>query len=207
MERVRVGQRVRLPAATWNRVLDGTETAERLAKSADAGRFRPSYAGMVLVRNSSGAPVNRLGVLGIDGVEFARADNPDEFDAGGFVLTGGTPDADLHAGRFVVTAEPIADGAVGHAYAVGLCAAKVHIVAAGDAWADVADADATQLTSGPAGSARIVYADAGTGSQWAVVQLAASGLPPVPDPAKDYILAHDTAAGLCWIETTDECPP
>ena len=43
-------------------------------------------------------------------------------------------------------------------------------------YADVTDGDATKLTSGAFGSAMILWAESGTGTKWAVVQLG-GGLP------------------------------
>lgn len=113
-------------------------------------------AGRVLIKNTSAAHRVRGDVLGITGVLFTRQDNPGGFYAGP-VLTGTTPDADDHTGKFVVLAEPLAAGKLGHALIDGLCVTRVKMNSEDDRFADVRDGDATQLDSAGSGLAQLLW--------------------------------------------------
>lgn len=112
--------------------------------------------------NTSGAAVDRYGVLGIGSIAISPADNEPEF-AVHVVLNGVTPTIADHSGKFVILLEPIANGQIGRAWISGLCRVKLEITSATDTFADV-KASSAELKTGGTGSAQILWKESGTGS-------------------------------------------
>jgi hypothetical protein len=189
------GRPLRIPAATWNRLLD---MAQRSANELGAGpeAALEESTGIVLVKNNSGADVDRFGVLGIDGVVFTPSDNLVEFKRQ-VAIKGITPAAATHEGTFVVLAEPLKSGAVGRAYAAGVCHVQIDVTDAAHTRADVKDSDRAKLASksDDEGSARILWKESGTGTKWATVMLGAGGAggDALPVPTAKYQVLSVTA--------------
>jgi hypothetical protein len=212
MKKIQPGDPLRIPASTFNTMIDAAEDYLRRQQSRHR---RPQLAtpapGVVRVKNTTDAPVDRFAVLGIDEPLYGPSDNLLEFQ-NCFALEGVTPDASQHTGRFVILAEPLPVGAIGRGYIYGVCPVRVNVTDAEHAFADVEDGQTARLTSAQSGAAQILWAEEGTGVQWALVRLcrpcdALGLLPEVPDPEKDYVLGYDgTTQALVWVETTDECP-
>jgi len=119
------GQPVRIPAQTWNAMLEAAQ-AHRDRQEHLGREARPRGAGgIVLVKNATGSDVGRFSVLGIDGVLIAPGDNEAEF-LGRTAVTGVTPTTD-HAGRFVVLIEPVKAGALGRAMLHGVTRARLYV--------------------------------------------------------------------------------
>jgi len=172
---VHPGDPLKIPAATFNSMIDAA--AAHRARAHDVRQLpQPSvpHNTVLLVQNSSGADRDRGEVLGIDGVVISPTDNQDEFEQR-FALDGVTPTAD-HTGKFVVLAEPIPASGLGRAYVAGACPVQIDVKDESHLYADVTDGEASKLTSGALGSALILWAESGTGTKWAVVQLG-GGLP------------------------------
>lgn len=153
--------------------------AQRGSSPTDSSAYQGSlFYGRVDVKNDSGGDLGEFEVLGISGVGITHADNAPSFKSI-VIFTGTTPTTTDHAGKFVITAEPIASGKIGKAFAQGVFPAQVNIVTVGDKWCDVKDSDATQLQSGASGSAQILYAPASTGKQWCLIRVGSTGAPAV----------------------------
>lgn len=142
-------------------------------------------AGVILVRNKSGAAVPRAGVLGLDVPPILPADNLGEFQARVF-FDGIIPTVSAHSGLFVVTLEPIASDKIGRAAISGVVPCQVYVASGDEALTscDVYDDDTTQLEASSTGSAQILWKENGTGTVWAYVRLgrfdqAAAGTAPV----------------------------
>jgi len=163
------GDALELPASTYNAMIDAARANQSSATVGPSPRPR-STGQTVLVKNSSGADVIQYGVLGIDSVVFTPTDDLQEFK-NGWALDCSGPTAGTHEGVFVVCAEPIANGAIGRGWVNGTCVVQIDVLDAGHQFADITDGDDSQLTSATYGSARILYAEAGTGTKWAVVRL------------------------------------
>jgi len=175
MKRVRRGDPLNVSAETFNTLLDAAQAYRDGRQNLGAmARPEPHDRNVVRVRNDSGAARARHAVLGVSGVVFPPEDNLAEFLTAP-VLKGVTPDADEHAGRFVVLLEPVDAGKIGLALAVGVTPVVVDIQSADHTYADVTDQDASQLTSAENGAARILWAEAGTGPRRAVVLLGGAG--------------------------------
>lgn len=176
--RARAGQPFKMPAEIYNRMLDVIEHVGELRM---AGRGRAPVGGrdrgLVLVKNASGYDCGRFAVLGIDGI--AAVSDPAS-SAIAFqnehVLSGKTP-ASSHAGKFVVLAEAVRNGAVGWGVASGVVPCKVDLTYSGQPYADVASGSRAKLAAGEGGAAQVLWHAGTTGEQWALVRL---GIPHYP---------------------------
>jgi len=128
-------------------------------------------ADLVKVKNTTGATIARFGVLGISGVIITPTDRANQFKQRP-ALTGTTPTTADHAGKFVIVQEPIRAGKTGLAIVSGVSVAKLNVGDADHQFADVRNADATELDTGNTGAARILYKESGTGSgKWGLVRV------------------------------------
>ena len=80
----------------------------------------------MLVRNDSGSNQNRMAVLGVEAPIIDPSANEEEFRRR-VALSCVAPEEGTHEGRFVVLAEPIANGKIGRAYAAGVCPVKIDV--------------------------------------------------------------------------------
>jgi len=173
MKYVSAGQPLKISAQTFNTLIDTAKAFKRLERNIQVGSAGAIVGpNLVLVRNDSGGSVGRYEAMGISGVVYA-ADTLDGFEE--IVLTVVTPTAD-HKGQFVVTAEPIADGAVGLAYAAGVCQVMLDVSDEQTPF-KLCDVSAGTNVLVPCwdGSATILFQTAGIGLKWSVVRL---GNPP-----------------------------
>jgi len=185
LERVQPGQKFRPAARDWNTFIDAAKFFKRNRFAAGVGALPAPQrdGGILYVRNDSGAARDRFDVLGISGVLFDADANQAGFDNQP-ALKGITPAIADHEGQFVVLLAPAAEDAIVPCLLDGWTRARVNIQTAGDGFAEVTDGDASQLTSNPAGSARILFAPDGTGTQECLVRLA--------DPADNLIGKADS---------------
>ena len=173
---VKAGDPLEIRAPVWNAMLDAARG--RQAQQHSTGRTPgPDFRGVpVLIKNDSGADRSQYEILGISGVVFAATDD-------GFkqriVLTGETPAADSHEGKFAVLAEPIGDGDIGPAIVDGTTICQINITDADHEYADIADGDAAKLVSAKSGPVQIIWIESGTGTKWAVVRIGPK--PPAPE--------------------------
>jgi hypothetical protein len=205
LRKVQAGDRLQIPAVTWNTLLDVAQ--ERQARSQNqTGESQPRglAAGIVLVKNASGADRERFDVLGIDGPIFTPTDSEQAF-TDRVALKGVTPTEDDHMGRFVILAEPVKAGLVARAWAFGVCPVKIQVDDEAHRFADVTDGAAGHLAGGSTGAAMILWKESGTGEKWALVRFdCAPGT--VEDPAvlEPQDFEQETAATDEW-DITD--PP
>jgi len=173
---VKAGDRLEIRAPVWNKMLDAAR--DRQARQHSTGRTPgPDFRGVpILIRNDSGADRGQYEILGVSGIVFAATDD-------GFkqriVLTGETPAADSHEGKFAVLAEPIEDGDIGPAVVYGTTICQVDITDTSHEYADIADGDAAKLASAKSGPVQIIWIESGTGVKWAVVRIGPK--PPGPE--------------------------
>lgn len=163
-----------LPADAWNRFLDvanivrggGDGGGPGFGNGFGSGNGLPP--GVVLVKNTTADDRAQFEILTISGILFGSTDNIVEFKTKPCLkgIATGTPPE-----KFVILQEPIGAGKIGRGMVCGVTAVQVDMVTSLDPWADVISADSTKLRSGPFGSARILYAPAGTGTVWALVSI------------------------------------
>jgi hypothetical protein len=159
--RVKPGQPLHIKAAEYNAMLEAADAAA--AGRFEGGKPRPvpetRSAGVIRIRNDSGAAVEIGQVLGIDGSFFdavGTATERLEFARRPTML--GVEPTDDHAGRFAVAIEPITADDHGKAIAAGLVAAAVDITDADHNFAEAkTDGGVTNLVSGVFGSAQIIF--------------------------------------------------
>ena len=132
--------------------------------------WTPPDGSVILVQNDSDADQERMAVLGIDDWLFDPSQEEAKYKSRASASCV-VPEADTHDGKFVILAEPIADGKVGRAYASGICPVKIDVQSADDEYADIADAETGHLESGSSGSAQILKKESGTGEKWALVRV------------------------------------
>ena len=172
LKKVTAGQRLQMPASTFNTFIDVARAwlADQQATGGEE-RIEARQTGTILVRNDTNTDLPQFAVLGIDGVVFTPTDNEAEFRRRP-VYTGIAPTVAIHfGGWFCVLSEPLADGKIGRAVVDGVTPVKVNVVDEDHWFADVIDDDTAKFTSSPDGAAQILVKEPGTGGKWAVVRL------------------------------------
>ena len=173
LKKVRSGDPLVIPAAAYNAFIDAAiDYRQRTAHLGQGAQPSFSQASIVLVRNDSGSNQNRMAVLGVDAPIIDPSANEEEF-RNRVALSCVAPEEGTHEGRFVVLAEPIANGKIGRAYAAGVCPVKIDVPDEEHEWryAEIADGITGNLKVGMQGSAGILWRAGGTGVQWAVIRL------------------------------------
>ncbi|MBE3097140.1 MAG: hypothetical protein IMZ44_08410 [Planctomycetes bacterium] len=190
LKKVQPGDRLRIPAKTFNTMIDAAQDFLNRRHNAGPDALRDvRQPGIVLVRNDSGSDLPRFGILGISGVLFTRTENATQFDNGP-ALTGTTPAAPDHRGKFVIALQPIASGKLGRCAVAGIVPVQIAVTDEDHRFADISDGSCDTLASAPSGAARILYQESGTGTKWGLVLVGSWGPPPAED---DY-------AVLSWSE-------
>jgi hypothetical protein len=176
LQKVNPGDRMRIAARTYNAFVDAAKAQQMQSLGNQSGpRSDTPAVTLVQVKNASGSDCPHFGVLGISGVVFDPVAAPDAFKDN-VVLSGTTPSASTHAGvRFVISAEPIANGAIGAAYASGVCQVQIDVTDAEHTYADVSDGLLTKLASAESGPCVILWKQSGTGTKWAIVRFGGAG--------------------------------
>jgi hypothetical protein len=153
-------------AAVAERARQGGRGANDLTTTRDAC--------IVRVRNETGSDLSRFNVVGLDEPIFLPDDSEDAF-LREVAFRGVTPATADHRGKFAILLEPAPVDRVVRAYLAGVCPVQVDVVAEGDTRADVDDGSTGVLTTAGGGSAQILWAEGGTGVQWAVVRFGGGG--------------------------------
>jgi hypothetical protein len=173
LRKVRSGDPLVIPAAAYNAFIDAAlDFRQRTAHLGQGAQPSFPQASIVLVRNDSGSNQNRMAVLGVEAPIIDPSANEEEF-RNRVALACVTPEKGTHEGRFVVLAEPIANGKIGRAYAAGVCPVKIDVPDEEHEWryAEIADGVTANLKVSLQGSATILWRAGGTGVQWAVIRL------------------------------------
>jgi hypothetical protein len=167
-KKVRDGEKLRIPARTYNAMIDAAQDYINRRNNINTDSKGLSD-NVVYVKNETGSAVDSLKILGIGGVAmYPSAHQP-------VVFRGAVPLIENHSnGRFVITAEPIASNAIGRAYATGCVPVKVYIHDQTHSFADILDNDKTRLKSTVSGPTTILWKDSGTGEQWAMIRFGAA---------------------------------
>lgn len=176
MKKVLSGQPLSIPAGDYNAFVDAAIEHRRRTAALDQNPLDMALpANRVLVRNDTGSTRNRFDVLGINGVVVSPTDNEESF-LRQVIFKGVSPTDFNHQAKFIVLAEPLANGKIGRAYAApAICTVKVAATAdeTGLSHADINNGVMTSLKARQDGSSRILWRATGTGEQWAVVQIGA----------------------------------
>jgi len=176
LKRVLPGDPLRIPAATFNTLIDVARDhlANRQNATRQPGMALPQPGVILTIRNDSGSDRDRFEVLGVDEPVFPPEDNTADMSRGP-VMSCVTPADPDHLGAFVVLLEPIAAGAVGRAMVQGAVPVQVDFTDTDpNTWADISDGVAANLKAMATGSARILWrtGDPGdTGVEWCICEL------------------------------------
>ena len=170
--KVAAGDKLNISASFYNSIVDMLTWWKQNQVNL---RSKPLGSGVsqndfVLVRNDSGATVNRFHILGIDDVVITPTANLAEFK-NNLIFSGITPTTAAHYGKFVIMNERLVDGKIGRAYVMGAVIVQIDITDAAHLYADVKDSDRTMLQSKVNGCAGILWRETGTGTKWAAVRL------------------------------------
>ena len=186
MEKVHQGEAVSIKAATWNSFLDAADFARRARRLVGAEAVPSGFGGnMVYVRNRCGETIPRFGAVVLaDAViphdaasEDLECDTPafDGVPADGGGESESEEEAEKDVRPFAVAVEPIENGEIGRALALGVTPAKVEIVHEEDLCAEpVPGSTSGAMRSTNVGYARIVWKEDGTGEKWCFLRLGAS---------------------------------
>jgi hypothetical protein len=175
LAKVRPGQALKISAEAFNAFIDAAQAqrGSSLRQAVDDPAATRT-AGIVTVRNDSGADQERFAVLGIDAPLILPADHPAAFQER-VALALVAPDEDEHGDRLCILQEPVAAGALGRGLILGVSPVRLQVTAEDDRTATVTTGDPSVLTTGAAGSARILWKEPGTGERWGLVQIPAGG--------------------------------
>jgi hypothetical protein len=176
LQKVNPGDRMRIAARTYNAFVDAAKAQQMQSLGSQSGPRNDAPAVMLVqVKNASGSDCPHFGVLGIGGVVFDPVAAADAFKDS-VVLSGTTPSASSHAGgRFVICAEPIANGSIGAAWAGGVCQAQIEVSNADHAFADISNGLMPKLASAESGPCTILWKQSGTGTKWAIIRFGGGG--------------------------------
>jgi hypothetical protein len=168
-----------IPRDSFNTIIDAKTLQSERKFGAQTPQFIPAGNTIVLVRNDSGSDVPRFGPLGIDEPIILPAENENRF-AMEVALKCVTPSAggsseDDNRGRFVICAEPIANGKIGRAFIAGVCACKLIDTSGDNQFAEIIDGDIEHLQLSSSGSCVVLWKDASSGGEWAIVRLGGGG--------------------------------
>jgi hypothetical protein len=164
---------------------------------------------VILCRNSSGADVDRWGVLEISGVVFDPGDgaSAEATFQSTPCLTGGLPQGPAYRKQFVIAIEPIASNSIGRVAVDGVVQCKLNVTNESDRTAHSTSGSTAELTTGVGGAAEILWKQPGTGSgKWAVVRLGDAGIEIILCKAEADLELNGMYELQVWSESEDGQP-
>jgi hypothetical protein len=181
LAKVSPGQPLRIPAETFNAFVDAAVAyqASRTSRQAEGGANLPA-AGIVTVRNDSGADQDRFAVLGIGSPLILPTENAAAFQER-VAMAVVAPDKDTHVDRICILQEPVAAGKLGRGLILGVTPVRLDVQAEDDRVAAVVTGETGSLKTGITGVARILWKESGTGEVWGIVQIPAGGGDALPE--------------------------
>lgn len=171
------GQKLRISADEFNSFVDAAK--DHQARQVSAGAPQPPFNDApptILVRNDSGEVVPRFGILGIAAPLILPADNLNEFQ-NQTAVSGVSPVAGEHDDKFVIVAEPLAEGVIGDATVTGTSPVQINVTDEAHTHATIIDGVVAGLESAESGLGQILWKEAGTGVKWGIVRIGAVGDP------------------------------
>ena len=173
-KKVRSGDKLRIPATTYNAFIDTTMELRRRGQNTTS-ESSPSFrqSGIIKVKNCTGQNRKRFDVLGISDPIFLPRQNENSFK-NHVMFDGVVPVGPNHKGKFVILLEPLKAGAIGMACIDGVCPAKISTQSNNLKYADIKNNDASMLAADESGGAQVLWLDSATqsgGSKWAIVRI------------------------------------
>lgn len=172
--RVTPGEKLRVPARAWNRLMDEIAVAPG-ATGDGVGQWAAPYT-VVYAKNSAGQDVPRWGAMAITGLESVPAgvDAPStrQFEEMP-ILSGGVPTTSTTA--WCIAVDPIKAGQIGRVAVDGVVQCKVAVSDSTHGFVRTR-ASVAELESATSGDAVILYKQSGTGSgKWALIRFSSRG--------------------------------
>lgn len=190
MSDVSRGDRLRISANEWNAARAAGEAFRRaslpLGPAARSVDLDGPPQTLVRVKNSTGGPVSRGGIVGLSDPLRAASDDEIRND---LVLTGVEPDVDYWH-KFGIAPFALADGAIGEVVVSGVALCTINITDNAHEYARAETGRTDRLTSAESGSAYIVWRESGTGEKMSLVRLSN------PVPEREFTLAECGAVTL-----------
>jgi len=171
LRKVMPGESLQIPASAYNAFVDAAaDHRNRMTGLERHPGLSTAPGGIVMVRNTSGSDRARFDVMGIEGPVILPADNLVEF-INRVALDCDLPGED-HRDTFVVLMDPLPSGAMGRAWASGVCPVRIDM-AGGSAlrYAAGIEGVSTHLAARRRGAAAILWREGSSGVQWAVIRL------------------------------------
>jgi len=195
LKKVQPGQRMVIPAQTFNTFIDAArDYLQRRQNQGGDPLAEPRQAGVILVRNDTGEDRALFDILGLDGPVYGPEDNEEGFKFR-YALKGVASTAADHAGNFAICLEPIADGKIGRCLVQGVTPVKLNVLRDDHGFADVVDDG--RLSTAPEGAAQVLWKEDGTGEdKWALVRVAEAP-PQAPFWAE---ITADGGGAYEWVE-------
>lgn len=168
------GQRLSIPSAAWNKLMDVVKAPQGGGSSGGAA---PAGAEVVRFVNDTGALIPKSYFVGLGDpvIKFATGDNMANFFANEKAFDGEVLAVADHAdaGRFGIVLADTPDGDTGYCALSGIFPCKLNITAEADEYANIVDAQPEALdTQSGASTVRIWWKEAGTGTdKWGLVEL------------------------------------
>jgi hypothetical protein len=178
MKKVNPGQKLRIPASTYNAFIDAAVAHQKRAHDVSASDAVRTPSATALVRNDTGVAQGRFAVLGIAGFIIEPADNLDGFHER-TALVGVAPIAagsegvgELHTeDSFAILAEPLDDGEIGRAWIHGAAPVLVDVDDESHRYAKLVHGETGHLITAESGPVVILWREAtDVVPVWAVVR-------------------------------------
>jgi len=163
------GEALRIPAAAYNAFVDAANyhRSRALGQSAEAGG-RGAQSGIVFVRNRSAADQDRFAVLALGDAVISPQDNELEFQSKVALDVREAADGD-HEMKYAVLQEPVKKDGLGRGMVFGVTPVHLDVQDEYDDYASFEAGETGCLKTASAGTARILWKEAGTGRKWGVV--------------------------------------
>lgn len=124
MKKVASGQPLRIPASTFNTMVDAASDYQRRSLNRGSSAVpSDTRSGIVLIRNQSGADRDRFSVLGLSSILITPTENSQEFSAR-YAMNAVLP-TNSYTQKFCVLQEPIKSNGLGRAMIVGITPVNV----------------------------------------------------------------------------------
>jgi hypothetical protein len=170
------GERLAIPAAAWNRVIDQIALAPTASPSGGEASRIPNLR--VFVRNDTSGTIDQWGILHITGICPAITGTTgsafEQYQTSPAVA-GVTPIGSTN-GQFLVAVEPIKAGEFGLAAIDGVVQVKLDVTAESDRFATPKAGSTTEMKTASSGEATIIWKESGTGGgKWGLVRVGSGG--------------------------------
>lgn len=173
------GQKLEVPASTWNALMKMGREWEASGRSGALAQRNTRRDGvMCLIKNTTASAVDAGRVMEINDVVIAPADNETEFNRRLMVDAAAASAASVN---LVITGVPIPAGSIGLGYLAGVATAEISV--SDESHTHAVPAATGIATSATAGPLRILWKESGTGQKWAY--LAFRSMVEIPDVPTD----------------------